>query len=160
MVSSVSFPDVIWSRNWLPFSKRVCFYSGSQCQIHNSFFFFFSYNRQEKDSVSAELVWYSEQHISVINYYRIRNFIELNGVKSQIIYWLIVIKLGFPWWFSGKELTCQWRRCRFDLLIKKSPLRRKWQSTELFLPGESYGQRNPWAMVHGVTKELCLQLID
>ena len=54
-----------------------------------------------------------------------------------------------PWWLSGKESTCQCRRCRFDPWIRKIPWRRKWQSALVFLPGEFPGQRSlvgysPW----------------
>ena len=57
--------------------------------------------------------------------------------------------LGLPWWFSGKESTCQCRRGRFDPWVGKIPLRRKWQPTPVFWPGESHGQRSlagyrPW----------------
>ena len=51
---------------------------------------------------------------------------------------------GLPWWLSGKESTCQCKRCsrcRLDSWIRKIPWRRKWQSTPLFLPGKSQGQR-------------------
>ena len=60
--------------------------------------------------------------------------------------------LGFPGGASGKEPTCQCRRPkrhRFDPLVGKIPWRRAWQSTPLFLPRESHGQRSladysPW----------------
>ena len=59
---------------------------------------------------------------------------------------------GFPSDASGKEPTCQCKRpkrCGFDPWVGKSPWRRKWQPTPVFLPGESHGQRNlvgysPW----------------
>ena len=55
-------------------------------------------------------------------------------------------------WLSGKESTCQCRRCRrcqFSPWVGKIPWRRKWQSAPVLLPGKSYGQRslvgyNPW----------------
>ena len=50
--------------------------------------------------------------------------------------------LGLPRWLSGKESACQCRRCRFDPWIRKIPWRRKWQSTLVFLPGESHGQKS------------------
>ena len=65
-------------------------------------------------------------------------------------------KLGnlswLPRWHSGKESTCQWRRCKghgFDPCIWKIPWRRKWQPTLVFLPGKSHGETNlagygPW----------------
>ena len=60
--------------------------------------------------------------------------------------------LGFSGGASGKELTCQCRRCkrlRFDPWIGKILWRRAWQPTWVFLPGESHGQRSlegssPW----------------
>ena len=59
---------------------------------------------------------------------------------------------GFPNGASGKEPSCQCRRCkrhRFDPGVGKNPWRRAWQPTPGFLPGESYGERslagyNPW----------------
>ena len=44
-----------------------------------------------------------------------------------------------------KEPACQCRshkRCGFDSWGGKIPWRRAWQSTPVFLPGESYGQRS------------------
>ena len=43
---------------------------------------------------------------------------------------------------SGKESACQCRRPGFNPWVRKITWRRKWQSTPVFLPGESYGQRN------------------
>ena len=56
-----------------------------------------------------------------------------------------------PWWLSGKELTCQCRRCWFHPWVGKVPWRRKWQPTAVFLPGKSHEQRAWWATVHWVT---------
>jgi len=53
--------------------------------------------------------------------------------------------LGFQDGTSGKELSCQCRRlkrCGFDPWVRKIPWRRAWQSTLVFLPGESHGQRS------------------
>ena len=52
---------------------------------------------------------------------------------------------GFPCGSVLKEFTCQYqrlRRHRFDLWVRKIPQRRKWESTPVFLPGKSYGQRS------------------
>ena len=46
---------------------------------------------------------------------------------------------------SGKEPTCQCRRCkrhRFNPWFRKIPWRRAWQPTPVFLPIESLGQRS------------------
>ena len=59
---------------------------------------------------------------------------------------------GFPRGDSGKDSTCQCRGrkgLRFDPWVKKTSWRRKWQSTPVFLPGESHEQRSrevysPW----------------
>ena len=50
---------------------------------------------------------------------------------------------------SVVEAACQCRRFRFDPWVGKIPWRRIWQSTPIFLTGESHGQRNlagcsPW----------------
>ena len=50
--------------------------------------------------------------------------------------------VGLPRWLSGKEFTCQGRRCRFNPWVRKIPWRRRLQPAPVFLPGESYGQRN------------------
>ena len=52
---------------------------------------------------------------------------------------------GFPDSTSGKEPACQLRRHRklgFDPWIRKIPLRKAWQPTQVFLPGKSHGQRS------------------
>ena len=59
---------------------------------------------------------------------------------------------SFPGGASGKEPTCQYRRCKkcgFDPWVGKIPWRREWLPTPVFLPGEFPGQRNlagycPW----------------
>ena len=57
-----------------------------------------------------------------------------------------------PWlprWLSDKESACRHWKHGFDPWVGKIPWRRKWQSTPVFLPGESHGQRSlvdysPW----------------
>ena len=59
---------------------------------------------------------------------------------------------GFPGIASNKAITCQCRRHKrrgFEPWVGKIPWRRAWQSTPVFLPGESHGQRSlvgysPW----------------
>ena len=63
--------------------------------------------------------------------------------EKMPLYWEL------PWWLSGKEFTCQSRRCGFDLWVRKTPWRKKWQPIPVFLPGRSHGQRilagySPW----------------
>ena len=49
---------------------------------------------------------------------------------------------GLPWWLSGKESACQCRRHGFDPWVRKIPWKTKWQTTPVFLPGRSHGQRS------------------
>ena len=61
------------------------------------------------------------------------------------------IGVSFPGGTSGKEAACQCRRHkrhRFSPLVRKISWRRGWQSTSVFLPGESLGQGRS----HGVQK--------
>ena len=91
----------------------------------------------------------------LLQQYYVNDFIsqlEVLKVKERVLvpshrsYW------GFPAGTSGKEPACQCRRCKrlvFDPCIGKIPWRRKWQSTPIFLPGKSHGQRSlesysPW----------------
>ena len=63
----------------------------------------------------------------------------------SFLYIHFLFSLGFPGSASGKEPACQCRRlkrCRFDPWVRKIPWRRAWQSTLVFLPGDSYGQRS------------------
>ena len=50
--------------------------------------------------------------------------------------------MGFPGGLSGKEFSCQCRRCGFGPSVGKIPWRKKWQPTLIFLPGKSHGQRS------------------
>ena len=46
---------------------------------------------------------------------------------------------------SGKELACQCRKCkrlRISPWYRKTPWRRKWQPTPVFLPEKPHGQKN------------------
>ena len=64
---------------------------------------------------------------------------------------------GFPGSASGKEPACQCRgrkRRGFDPWVGKIPLRRKWQPTLVFLPGESHGQRSLAGYSPGGGKDL------
>ena len=46
------------------------------------------------------------------------------------------------WWLRGESVCPQCGRPRFDPWVGKIPWRRKWQSTPVFLPGESHGRRS------------------
>ena len=55
---------------------------------------------------------------------------------------------GLPQWLNGED-PCAIRRWEFNPWVRKIPWRRVWQSTPIFLPGESHGQGSlvgysPW----------------
>ena len=64
------------------------------------------------------------------------------GPCCSSILLIVVCVLRLPRWHSGKESSCQHKRCRFDPWIIKRPWRRKWQPTPVFLPGKFCGQRS------------------
>ena len=49
--------------------------------------------------------------------------------------------LFFPGGLEGRESS---GRARFDPWVRKTPWRRAWQPTPVFLPGNPYGQKEPW----------------
>ena len=65
--------------------------------------------------------------------------------KLLVLFNPLIFRL--PRWLSGKEPTCQSRRCNrlwFDPWVGKIPWGRAWQPIPVFLPGESHGQ---WSLV-------------
>ena len=59
----------------------------------------------------------------------------------------IHVNMGFPRWLSGKESTCQCRRCKrcgFDPWVGKIPWSRKWQPAPVFLPGNFQEGESWW----------------
>ena len=72
---------------------------------------------------------------------------RLEGMKGLVLKFLCYLLCaakkgrGLPRWLSGKESTCQCRRCRFDSWVGKISCGRTWQPTLVFLPGKSPGQR-------------------
>ena len=70
--------------------------------------------------------------------------------------WAMIRRMGFPGGTSGKEPTCQGRRCkrhRFDPWVGKIPWRRAWQTHSSISCLENPMDRGPWwATIHRVTK--------
>ena len=62
-----------------------------------------------------------------------------------------LIRRGFPGGTKNREPSCQCRIHGFDPRVGKIPWRSAWQSTPVFLPGESHEQRSlvgysPWGL--------------
>ena len=71
--------------------------------------------------------------------------IKIQGIEAQRKKTMPKVTQGFLRGCSGKEPTCQCKRCKrpmFDPWVRKIPWRRKWQPTPVFLPGQSHGQRS------------------
>ena len=82
--------------------------------------------------------------IVFIKYIKLRGFPLIIGLLCDSL-----CHHKLPQWHSGKEPTCQRRKCRFYAWVWKIPWRRKWQTAPVFLPRESQGQRSlagysPW----------------
>ena len=63
------------------------------------------------------------------------------------------------WWLSGKEPTCQCRRCEFNSWVGKIPWRRKWQPNQCSCLWNPMDRRAWGAVVHGVAKNLDVTLV-
>ena len=72
---------------------------------------------------------------------------------------------GLPWWLKQSSISPQFRRHRFNPWVGKIPWRRKWQSTPVFLPGESHGRRSlvvntPWGHKDSDTSECTCTILS
>ena len=71
-------------------------------------------------------------------------------VEQRSFFLSLHSQVWLPRWLSGKESSCQCRRCkRFSPCIRKIPWRRKWLPIPVLLTRESHGQRilagySPW----------------
>ena len=70
---------------------------------------------------------------------------------SPLTFWLLawgtelstyIYLNGLHWWLRQWRICLRLRRHRFDPWVGKIPWRRAWQSTPVFLPGESHRQRS------------------
>ena len=113
------------------------------------------------DSISGSGRSHGEGHGDPLQYSCLENLMDRGAwraivhrvAKSQTrLKWLsrhALSFMGLPWWLSGKESSCQNKRCRFDPWVGKIPWRRRWQPTPVFLPRKSHRQRSlvgssPW----------------
>ena len=107
------------------------------------------YMKQNLKTLQKNLHWLleSEWNKSGTNFLPCEFFSE-----SLYLQWCIIIG-GFSGGSAyNKEPNCQYRRrkrCGLNPCVRKMPWRRKWQTTPIFLPGESHGQRilagySPW----------------
>ena len=105
--------------SFLSFWNFLCLYDGYFSPCHITCFFYYSLNVHSFPSLCFSLDW--------------------PVFKFTYISW------DFPNGASGKEPTCQCRRCKrcgFNFWVEKIPWRRACQTTLVFWPGESHGQRS------------------
>ena len=73
--------------------------------------------------------------------------------QARILEWVAISSLNpsnirtlsekrLPWWLKWQRIWLQCGRPMFNPWVGKTPWRRAWQSTPVFLPGESHRQRN------------------
>ena len=93
------------------------------------------------------------------SWFFIMDFCEVGWYKPVSTISVILRPLsGIPRWLSGKEAAYQCRRYGFDPWTGKTPCRREWQPTPVFLPAESHEQRSlagysPWCHKKSDTTE-------
>ena len=63
------------------------------------------------------------------------------------------MSFGLPRWLSGKEFTCNAGDVGLIPGSGRFPWKRKWQPTQVFLPGKSLGQKSLVITVQAVTTE-------
>ena len=61
---------------------------------------------------------------------------------------------GLPWWLSGKESTCQWRRCGFDSWVRKIPCEK-----EMTTHSSIFAWEIPWTEEPGMQQSMGLQRV-
>ena len=64
-----------------------------------------------------------------------------------------VLRPGLARYLSGKESSCQCRRCGFDPWVRKIPWERNGSLVQYSCLGNLMDREARWAIVHGVTKE-------
>ena len=84
--------------------------------------------------------------------YYIYVYILLNWYLSISFWGVLMSMVGLPWWLSGKEFTCQYKRCRFNTSIRKLLWSRKWQPILVSCLGNPMDRGAWWTTVHGGIK--------
>ena len=72
---------------------------------------------------------------------------------ESLLHIIILTFVGFPWWFSGKESTCQCRRCMFDPWVGKIPGEGNLNPLQYSCLGNPMDREAWTTAIHGVTKE-------
>ena len=109
--------------------------------------------------------WTCMSYVSYIGR-RVLYHSHLLGSPWAIIICSFVEGIRLSRWLRWWRICLQCKRTEFDPWLRKIPLRRKWQPTPVFLPGESHGQRSlvgyhPWGRKESdVTEQLILSFVE
>ena len=98
----------------------------------------------EENCQSFSVEWGSHLHRSTYQLWSTKTQLCENTEMFKPLYYVRLSR-----WHRGKESTCQQEDAGLIPGSGSSPWRRKWQSTLVFLPGKSHGQRSlagcsPW----------------
>ena len=90
-------------------------------------------------SFSYKCLWKTEKNVSLLDQ---GNCLHDSAWLRFTIYIKIYILNGLPWWLRWQGIWQQCGRPGFDPWVGKTPWRREWQPTPVFLLGEFHGQRS------------------
>ena len=133
--------------------------------------------KEKEKGLGIFILIFGDSHFSIFLYKQsLLNLFQLSWeeVQKQYIFEFhplplnsvaCILQAGFQGGTSGKESTCQCRRCkrrRFDAWVWKILWSREWQPTPVFLPGKFHGQWSlagcsPWCPKESDMPEHILQ---
>ena len=99
-------------------------------------------------------VWWKYGNSLVVQWLALHTSLQGAPVPS-LVRELISFKLParLPWWLGGKESTCQCRRLKYGLWIRKTPWRRAWHPLQYSCLENPMDRGAWWATVLGVVRE-------
>ena len=129
------------------FLIRICLL----CVIINYYYYY--YNSYNSCSLTVRFLFYMFTHSAHVlhAFWPHSHHTYSRNLVICLVTWL-------PWWLRSESICLQCRRPGFDPWVGKSPWRRKWQPTPVFLPGKSHGWRSlvgysPWGCKESDTTE-------
>ena len=88
-------------------------------------------------SFLQKIKWQVSTQVGKLDHRTLTFILEIHLPLSGFLHWP-----KLPWWLRGKSVCPQCGRPGFDPWVRKTPWRRKWQPTPVFLPKKSHGQRS------------------
>ena len=143
-VFSLIFPEILKFEGWcfsLIWGKKITIVRANMASPTNSQFSFLSF----WNFLCLYDGYFFPCHLTYFLYYSlfVHSFPSLCFSLDWPVFKFTYISWDFPSGASGKEPTCQCRRCKrygFNFWVGTIPLRRACQATLVFWPGESHGR--------------------